>query len=368
VTRYLKVLAVRTLQLLLSSQPSSRSADALDSDRGDEPAHYRSLRDSTVRRAFRLGGITLTVDVARGADRALRGRQGQSSATSDPVLEFVSPLPRLELKTRDADRALEPYRSRPPASVDLSTLSADDPSSIARLQEVVRSRYWYHTIELPGGVVTQGEFDHRELVPHYGLPNDLTGQRALDIASYDGFWAFEMERRGAEVTSVDVERISQYDFPIAVRQLMKDEGVDKEHMPGFDIARHALGSRVRRITSNVYDLDAAVHGTFDFVHVADLLLHLESPTRALRAIRSVTASKALIVDVYDPALDDRGGRQLVAYQGGWDVIVWWLPSLQTLAQMIVDSGFRSVQLRAAYELGRACGERGLHRAVFLAEV
>ena len=60
-------------------------------------------------------------------------------------------------------------------------------------------------------------FDHRDLVPHYGLPHDLRGQRALDIGSGDGFWAFELERRGAEVTSYDIESFRDVDLPPALK-------------------------------------------------------------------------------------------------------------------------------------------------------
>ena len=57
---------------------------------------------------------------------------------------------------------------------------------------------WYHTLELPGGQVTEGMFDLRNQMHHYGLPERMDGMRALDVGTWDGFWAFEMERRGAE--------------------------------------------------------------------------------------------------------------------------------------------------------------------------
>jgi tRNA (mo5U34)-methyltransferase len=65
------------------------------------------------------------------------------------------------------------------------------------LAERVKLNGWYHTLELAPGVVTPGMFDLRPYVSRYGLPERLDGKRVLDIGTWDGFWAFEMERRGA---------------------------------------------------------------------------------------------------------------------------------------------------------------------------
>lgn len=284
------------------------------------------------------------------------------------MLEFTRPIPALRLTPRDPEASLAPYRYPPPIADLPFGVSADDAESIAKLKDLVHSRYWYHSIELPGGIVTSGEWDHRSLVPHYGLPTDLTGKRALDVATFDGFWAFELERRGARVTALDVASTSEYDFPPAARAVMDHEQLGRPIASGFEIARKALGSHVERLVGNVYDLSPDVHGTFDFVHVGDLLLHLESPTRALRAIRSVTGSSALIADAYAPDLDNGSGRQLIEYFGGWHLITWWHPSLPTLAQMVSDAGFRTVRLQTAYRLDRPSGETGLCRAVLIAEV
>jgi len=92
-----------------------------------------------------------------------------------------------------------------------------DPATLAAmpLAEQVAATRWYHTIELPGGVVTPGAFDHRPLVPHYGIPETLTGKRCLDAACSNGFWAFNFERRGGTVVALDIQSITHWDFPAA---------------------------------------------------------------------------------------------------------------------------------------------------------
>jgi tRNA (mo5U34)-methyltransferase len=231
----------------------------------------------------------------------------------------------------------------------------------------VAEHLWYHTIELPGGVVTEGVYDHRSLVPHYGLPDDLRGKRALDVGSGDGFWAFELERRGAEVTSVDIVTFADTDYPPAIRKLFEDRPVDLTFRKGIQIARRRLGSGVKLLDGSVYDLDPDRAGTFDFVHAGDLLLHLRDPALALQRLRSVTTGQVLLADCFDPALDELGtGPGLTRYWGGWNDARWWAPAFSTLVQMVADAGFDDVEVLTTYRLPFRGTSDGPWRAVITA--
>jgi tRNA (mo5U34)-methyltransferase len=236
----------------------------------------------------------------------------------------------------------------------------------ASLADRVRAMYWYHTIELPGGVVTGGMNDHRALVRSYGIPEDLQGKRVLDVGTWDGFWAFEFERRGAEVKAVDLDKFSRVDVPAAYRRRIESSGFDYVYGEGFEVAKDALGSNVERIERSIYDLNPDDLGTFDLVHVADVFLHLEFPTRALQAVRSVTGGQAMLIMTFDPDLEGAGGH-VVRYLGGWLDNIWWIPSLSTNAQMILDAGFSSVRLHKTYRLVSLDGGTPLWRAVFFAQ-
>jgi hypothetical protein len=52
--------------------------------------------------------------------------------------------------------------------------------------------------------VTEGLFDLRPYVERYGLPERMDGMRALEVGTWDGFWAFEMEHRRAEIVALDL--------------------------------------------------------------------------------------------------------------------------------------------------------------------
>src|SRR5207244_1994191 len=84
----------------------------------------------------------------------------------------------------------------------------------ATMREEIDALQWYHTLELAPGVLTPGWFDLRDLARDIPWP-DLTGKRCLDVGTFDGFWAFEMERRGAaEVVAIDVLDPLRWDWPL----------------------------------------------------------------------------------------------------------------------------------------------------------
>lgn len=78
----------------------------------------------------------------------------------------------------------------------------------AAIQERVNAEpYWFHKMHLGDGIYTPGWADaeaHR--LPYYGLPEDMTGLRVLDVGCAEGFFSFEAARRGArEVVSLDFD-------------------------------------------------------------------------------------------------------------------------------------------------------------------
>ena len=122
------------------------------------------------------------------------------------------------------------------------------------LQAAVERYPWYHTLELGDGVVTKGMFDHRPVLDRYPIPDDLSGLRCLDVATMDGYWAFEMERRGAaSATALDLENPEDLDWPASLRG-DHDKSMDETKAERFALAREALGSKVERVLLSAYDL------------------------------------------------------------------------------------------------------------------
>src|SRR5690349_7423314 len=89
------------------------------------------------------------------------------------------------------------------------------PADRADLERRIAEHPWYHTLELAPGLLTPGWFDTRAAVSEVPFPADLRGKRCLDVGTFDGFWAFEMERRGAEeVVAIDILDPRQWDWPV----------------------------------------------------------------------------------------------------------------------------------------------------------
>ncbi|MGZ5494470.1 MAG: methyltransferase domain-containing protein [Thermoanaerobaculia bacterium] len=142
-----------------------------------------------------------------------------------------------------------------------------DPIEIRKL--IAGHGRWWHEIELAPGIVTPGDDSNRMKLPildGIGLPRDMRGLRALDIGASDGFFSFELEKRGAQVLAMDFV---------------------PETYTGFATARKILDSNVEYQMDNVYNLSPEKYGQFDVVLFMGVLYHLRKPLAALDAIRSV---------------------------------------------------------------------------------
>jgi tRNA (mo5U34)-methyltransferase len=238
-----------------------------------------------------------------------------------------------EVASAEAADLLPPVPVTPPEPSDLDL---EGRAIIERIAE----QEWYHSIDLGHGVITPGFVDHRDQLPYYALPASMEGMRVLDVATFDGFWAFEFERRGAEVVAADVASWSDVDVPRVMLPYAADFGLDRATGSGFRLAHEILGSNVRRIECSVYDLDPAEIGTFDLVFISDLLVHLRDPQLAVERAFSVCRGEVIVADVYTPKLEGLGDVPLAVFTAPSET--WWLPNIPTLRAVMRTAGFESI--------------------------
>jgi tRNA (mo5U34)-methyltransferase len=225
-------------------------------------------------------------------------------------------------------------------------------NAYAGLSAAITRTLWYHTIELAPGVVTPGWFDLRPVVDAFPWP-DVAGKRCLDVGTYDGFLAFEMEKRGAaEVVAVDLDDHREWDWPARWRSTgaaSLAELAGPEKGLGFRIAADALGSNVRRLGLSVYRLAEADLGTFDVVVCGSLLLHLRDPIAALEAIRKVCTGELLSSEAIDLRLTLLHPKAPYArLDGTTELCQWWSPNAAAHRRMLESAGFDIVRTGRPY--------------------
>jgi tRNA (mo5U34)-methyltransferase len=193
---------------------------------------------------------------------------------------------------------------------------------------------WWHSFDLPDGRHIEGVStltDLRERIGKFPIPEDLRGFRVLDIGAWDGWFSFEMERRGAEVLAIDC-----WDNP-RFRQI-----------------HAALNSRVDYREMDFYDLTPETVGRFDIVLFMGVLYHLKHPLLALERVCALTTNMA-VVDSFVLRERHRPGENvenrpvMEFYESdefGGQRDNWCGPSLPCLIAMCRTAGFARVEHRA----------------------
>lgn len=313
---------------------------------------------SAREKRFSFAGLTWSIGM--DADRADRVR------TSPLYRYLVKPgLRRVGRRNGHAPaQAAKPIGPAVPASVH------SDPRA-AEIWERISNLGWYHTIDLGHGIATPGFIDNRPTVHLFGIPEDLTGKRCLDIGTYDGFWSFEFERRGAsEVVGIDVDSPLEHDIPRHVKQRLIEQAKREDFHAsynkqlanvgmqiqgeGFRVAADILGSKARRESLNVYDLSPERVGMFDVVLISQLLLRLRDPQTIIENMFSVCRGVAIIAEPYDPELEALP-RAASAFIGTEEAGVWWSHSIKSMRKMMTIAGFNPVEEVARFPVENRVG-------------
>jgi tRNA (mo5U34)-methyltransferase len=214
-----------------------------------------------------------------------------------------------------------------------------------------REYYWYHCVDLGNGVVTEGDFDLRQHWPSYGFPEDMRGMRVLDVGRASGFFSFEFEKRGADVTATEVASILDWDMQggrKAVEAFRRDvpdiQAFDRQHVTcAFHHAHRVLGSKVRPVTSTVYELSPATLGEpFDLVFAGSITSHIKNPVGAMERLLEVTGNSLVLAAPSGPHLLSRTMYFHAVYEG--DRRNWWSISDDALTSLLVAAGFSRAEV------------------------
>ena len=230
---------------------------------------------------------------------------------------------------------------------------AKAPERASALELALARTDWYHTIELAPDRVTRGLVDLRSLASTV-LPGDLAGARALDVGTFDGFWAYELERRGADVVATDVGGFLDSDWPPPTRERLGNQFRDRSPGERFELAQEALGSKVRRVECSIHELDPVeLGGPFEFVVVGWLLMHLRDPVGGLEAIHRVLrpGGQILVLDQIDLGASIlRRGRPWARLRALEPPFDWWVGNVACLRAWLQLAGFEHSQRRRVFRI------------------
>ena len=201
-----------------------------------------------------------------------------------------------------------------------------------KLEELARLG-WYHSMDLPDGRVIPGFHSLatlRNRIAQFPLPADLRGSRALDIGAWDGWFTFELERRGARVVAVDSTDIER-----------------------FRIARELLGSQAEYRIDDVCRLSPAQIGYFDIVMFLGVLYHLKHPMLALENVCELSTDIVCVESYVSGVGGDVAAKPVMEFYettelcGQFDN--WVGPNTACLLAMCRSAGFARVQLESVLD-------------------
>jgi tRNA (mo5U34)-methyltransferase len=227
-------------------------------------------------------------------------------------------------------------------------------SQAAHDPEIAALGPWFHNLHLPDGRQTAPDhplgdfprFKWRSVAPH--LPADLTGWTALDIGCNAGFYTFELARRGATVTGLDVDSHYLRQARWAAEQLDLDDHVELQQGTVYDLAR----------TSRQWDL----------ILFMGVLYHLRYPLLGLdlvgRRVRRLLVLQTLTMPgdgagetPSDLRIGDRGrmlepfwpAMAFIEHRLEDDPTNWWAPNQACVEAMARSAGLEVVE-RPGHEI------------------
>jgi SAM-dependent methyltransferase len=188
----------------------------------------------------------------------------------------------------------------------------------------------YHSLELLDGTVIPGLIPIPNLkarLDAYPLPEDLRGQRVLDIGAASGWNSFECERRGAEVVAVDCV---EYEELTAVKRLRD--------------------SKLEYVIADMEEITPERFGFFDYVLFFGVLYHLRHPLLGLENVCAVTRGVAFIESFVidsEPSADRCFIEFYETDELGGQIDNWCGPTTQCLISMVRAAGFPRVDFKYA---------------------
>jgi SAM-dependent methyltransferase len=163
---------------------------------------------------------------------------------------------------------------------------------------------------------------------------DYSGTRVLDVASFDGLWAFEAETAGAaQVVATDC-LTNTFENLLLIRTIL-----DSKVIPYFNVSPYNLADRLDVFFEENFGQEGQHANRFDIVQHLGLLYHLRDPMLSLAQARSVLKPGGMmlietevVLGRNDSALVFNGIPGTPRLRDNYSV--WWAPTELCLDEML----------------------------------
>jgi SAM-dependent methyltransferase len=232
-------------------------------------------------------------------------------------------------------------------------VSGPSPYASPRHVEDPADCVFYHTMDLPGLGVVQGQWDLREGADEYTGGVKLAGKRVLEVGTASGFLCFHMERRGADVVGYDLSDAQPWDLvPFASIDVAavdaKHRDVIRRMNNSWWLAHRLYSSSARVVYGSVYEIPAAI-GPVDVATYCAILLHVRDPFLALANGLRLTRETAVVTEIVGDRLASASGglgptgRPAVEFipnaAVGGPLDTWWFLTPEVLQAYLGVLGF-----------------------------
>lgn len=216
--------------------------------------------------------------------------------------------------------------------------------------EIARLAPWFHNLHLPDGTQTAPEhslgdfpaFKWRQLAPH--LPDDLTGWRALDVGCNAGFYSFELARRGAEVTGIDLDPHYLAQARWAAEELRLTNRVRFEQLQVYELARRPEQFDLVLLMGVFYHLRYPLLGLDIIAQKVKRLLVFQTltlPGKEVAMTSDVSQNSAQGLNNRAPLLAPGWPRMaFIEHSFNNDPTNWWVANHAAVEAMLRSSGLR----------------------------
>ena len=249
-----------------------------------------------------------------------------------------------------------------------SPSSYAEPRTVTDLAEC----YFYHTMEIPGYGLVEGEWDLRNGIRAYLGNVGFNGKRVLELGTASGFICFHMEREGADVVGYDLSELQSWDIVPYARYpyhdfIQKRKAHIRRTNNAFWLCHRAFASKSKLVYGDVYSIPASI-GQVDISTACSILLHVRDPFLALQKALALTRETVIVTEGAEvtnlpnplrqlrSVLPNRFAAPAMRFQPNWRAMepkeTWWRLSPELIQRFIGVLGFERSEVTYHYQTYR----------------